>query len=557
MPAQNEDVPMSPLCDSDVEIYSASASEPEEYSDNGNGEWEVEKIHGVEIDHKGKRRYEVQWKDWQRSDGSSTTWEELDGEDVKEVFEHKLEKRNRELAKAGGSIEIKNIASCLPHNIHTAEVYEAYEMKLRRWRGSQSQAGQDWDAEIENVRKRHIRNDDLKAESPAESSASGSSSLSKKRKRKVSISTVSSDSSHASKSTVAGPSARRFKREASALSNVRPHAILFNADNLSVKQQGNITTNPVSAKAKLRSKHSSQCPAISLPQSQEICALARSWTEAACAAGAARIEIVNDLGTGEIPRLSQDFRYLEKECRFGKGVKHPSEFENFMMGCSCGDDCGGPLSCDCQNTIEFHNELGELVRAYDNKGIFLFNNYGAEVIECNDKCSCTEQCTNRVAQKPRDVVLQIFKTARNGWGVRCGQAIPRGKVLGIYTGEIITREAADRISVNEHTYLFNLDTRDGADDSLNYYTVDATHCGNWTRFINHSCKPNASVYSVVYDNILENNMPYLAVVANQDIPPYVELTFDYNPGASAANASQAPNSVTCKCGSDNCRGWLF
>lgn len=51
----------------------------------------------------------------------------------------------------------------------------------------------------------------------------------------------------------------------------------------------------------------------------------------------------------------------------GEGVKHPSEFESFMMGCTCGGDCSDRSSCDCQSTNEFRNGEGELQRAYDNE----------------------------------------------------------------------------------------------------------------------------------------------------------------------------------------------
>lgn len=43
-------------------------------------------------------------------------------------------------------------------------------------------------------------------------------------------------------------------------------------------------------------------------------------------------------------------------------------------------------------------------------------------------------CPNRVAQQPRDVPVEIFKTNDRGWGVRAPVDVERGKVLGIYTG---------------------------------------------------------------------------------------------------------------------------
>lgn len=53
MPVNNE---VDPLCDSGDEIYPASDTEEEQYSDEEMMEWEVEKVHGVEVDLQGKRR---------------------------------------------------------------------------------------------------------------------------------------------------------------------------------------------------------------------------------------------------------------------------------------------------------------------------------------------------------------------------------------------------------------------------------------------------------------------------------------------------------------------
>ena len=48
-------------------------------------------------------------------------------------------------------------------------------------------------------------------------------------------------------------------------------------------------------------------------------------------------------------------------------------------------------------------------------------------------------CQNRVTQQPRDFSIQIFKTPDRGWGVRSMEDIPRGKVLGLYTGYVLAR----------------------------------------------------------------------------------------------------------------------
>ncbi|KAJ7259031.1 hypothetical protein C8J57DRAFT_962764, partial [Mycena rebaudengoi] len=78
---------------------------------------------------------------------------------------------------------------------------------------------------------------------------------------------------------------------------------------------------------------------------------------------------------------------------------------------------------------------------------------------------------------------------------------------------------------------FDLDINEDPDEETpeNAYSVDAYGCGNWMRFLNHSCSPNLQIITVVYDTIPEDNMPYLALVATENIPAFMELTFDYNP----------------------------
>jgi hypothetical protein len=60
------------------------------------------------------------------------------------------------------------------------------------------------------------------------------------------------------------------------------------------------------------------------------------------------------------------------------------------------------------------------------------------VHECGRACRCGPACGNCVAQRARDVPLEIFKTRDGrGWGVRAGEALPAGRVLGLYTGELM------------------------------------------------------------------------------------------------------------------------
>jgi histone-lysine N-methyltransferase SUV39H len=137
--------------------------------------------------------------------------------------------------------------------------------------------------------------------------------------------------------------------------------------------------------------------------------------------------------------------------------------------------------------------------------------------------------------------------------------------LGIYTGKLIGRAAAEILPDEHRGYLFDLDSMerdDDVDDDAYLYSVDSYECGNWTRFINHSCDPNTRVYPVYYDTVPEMNQPYLAFVATKDIPAHTEFTLSYNPAASAALAKGKKkgkkkilvDGLPCHCSAKTCLG---
>jgi hypothetical protein len=43
------------------------------------------------------------------------------------------------------------------------------------------------------------------------------------------------------------------------------------------------------------------------------------------------------------------------------------------------------------------------------------------------------------------VQLQIFKTKHRGWGVRTPKALPKGKVIGIFTGSVVRTATPDTL----------------------------------------------------------------------------------------------------------------
>ncbi|TFK34651.1 hypothetical protein BDQ12DRAFT_689322 [Crucibulum laeve] len=292
-------------------------------------------------------------------------------------------------------------------------------------------------------------------------------------------------------------------------------------------------------------------------------ALQRQWTAAARADGAAPIYFVNEVDDEEVPPQLVDFCYMES--------KYCSEEVNlecepyFFASCGCGD-CKKAEICDCQAVSELRDKKGKRTFAYDKEGLFKFIvNPGVEVVECNRFCKCDiETCPNRVAQRPRDIPIEVFKTGTCGWGVRPTIKVKRGKVVGIYTGLLMTRRTADALANDLKAYCFALDGHEapGEETVENTYSVVSQVCGNWTRFINHSCSPNLEVYMVVYETISEMNMPYLAFVATEDIPARTEFTVDYDPAAPIAAVDKKgrfkipEGARKCKCLSKACRGYV-
>lgn len=148
-----------------------------------------------------------------------------------------------------------------------------------------------------------------------------------------------------------------------------------------------------------------------------------------------------------------------------------------------------------------------------------------------------------------------------------------------YTGEIIDQDESNkRGTIYDEiglSYLFDLDFNESADAT---FTVDAFKCGNLARLINHSCEPNCCIWPVTTCN-QDPSIYKLCLFSTRLIKADEELTFDYNGGIPIDDAGSSrdildeddeSNGVSgnnivrrhktvdsCKCGSSNCRGFIF
>lgn len=104
--------------------------------------------------------------------------------------------------------------------------------------------------------------------------------------------------------------------------------------------------------------------------------------------------------------------------------------------CDCVDNCSDTSKCCCYKlTAHTANAvMGVAESAYKHKRLLGIACTG--IFECNSRCSCKASCSNRVAQQPIQVELQLFKTLTKGWAVRCVRDIPKGTFICQYNGEI-------------------------------------------------------------------------------------------------------------------------
>lgn len=109
-----------------------------------------------------------------------------------------------------------------------------------------------------------------------------------------------------------------------------------------------------------------------------------------------------------------------------------------------------------------------------------------------------------------------------GYGLVALETIPKGSEIGEYVGEFRTSLPKD------HSYVMDFEK-----EQMKVY-VDGRVYGNYMRFVNHSCDPNATVHVSEYDNF-ERAM----IVALRDIKEGDFITFKYK---------QTPEN--CKC--SNC-----
>ena len=82
-------------------------------------------------------------------------------------------------------------------------------------------------------------------------------------------------------------------------------------------------------------------------------------------------------------------------------------------------------------------------------------------------------------------MLKFARSGIHGWGLYALEHIAADEMVIEYVGEVVRNEVADRREKQYEqkgmgsSYMFRVDQE---------YVIDATHRGNFARFINHCCE---------------------------------------------------------------------
>ncbi|XP_031322281.1 histone-lysine N-methyltransferase SETDB2 isoform X3 [Camelus dromedarius] len=126
-----------------------------------------------------------------------------------------------------------------------------------------------------------------------------------------------------------------------------------------------------------------------------------------------------------------------------------NSFSNmFTDSCDCSEGCIDITKCAClqltaRNARTCPLSSNKITTGYKYKR--LLRQIPTGIYECSLLCKCNRRmCQNRVVQHGPQVRLQVFKTEKKGWGVRCLDDIDRGTFVCIYSGRLLSRSNTDK-----------------------------------------------------------------------------------------------------------------
>ncbi|XP_031628292.1 probable histone-lysine N-methyltransferase CG1716 [Contarinia nasturtii] len=164
-------------------------------------------------------------------------------------------------------------------------------------------------------------------------------------------------------------------------------------------------------------------------------------------------------------------------------------------------------------------------------------------IECDDRCKFGHLCSNQRIRKQENAPVTIFITEKKGYGLFAStDIIGKDTFIMEFVGEVVSMAEFTKRSKSyskqkiRHHYVMTASGKN---------LFDATQKGNLTRFINHSCDPNAETQKWTVDGECR-----IGIYTKRTIKAFEEITMNYQFERFGKDAQE------CFCESPNCTGWI-
>ncbi|RJE24992.1 SET domain protein [Aspergillus sclerotialis] len=156
--------------------------------------------------------------------------------------------------------------------------------------------------------------------------------------------------------------------------------------------------------------------------------------------------------------------------------------------------------------------------------------------ENDHDCDLCEQpeCTCTLAPLA-GYLVELFQYPIKGVGVRALANFKNGDILDEYVGELLP-------GGGDGDDIYALEFRVSEETYYDPVKISPKQFGNWTRFMNHSCKPSTEFHKMVVGNSV-----MIVVRAIRDISFGDEITVDYG------EYYWQDKDYSCQCGEDNCK----
>ncbi|KRX57219.1 Ornithine decarboxylase [Trichinella sp. T9] len=194
-----------------------------------------------------------------------------------------------------------------------------------------------------------------------------------------------------------------------------------------------------------------------------------------------------------------------------------------LQGCKCKNGCSAKSRCPCilENKTK-KPAIGldlRLRSAYFRQGLRVrdFN-----IRECGPACACDMTCPNKQSQKPTTKKFYIEMTAAKGWGLFADSYLLPRTFICEYAGVLRVHDSDENAPANPYCMQVISKT-----DDMHGIYVDSQNFGNFSRFINHSCAPNAFAVPVLveYEDL---KLARTCIFALRPIQQDHEITIDYS-----------------------------